>query len=79
MPKDCESCRHYFKPGEVAVCTSVDVNRHVERSLDRPVAIRTAVSICDGKYHEPRTPAAGSAFIQITRERSMSATGGAHA
>lgn len=86
MPKKCESCRHYtaYKiPKGDGECSQPIIGATAPCNLGR-LRITAAREICnkegDGHfvYFEPKDPATGAAFIQITREpRARVATGGA--
>lgn len=80
MPNKCTSCR-FFRgaiarsgPGgfefDVSTCLHIDL----------PEPLNEALTICDDDhfvYFEPKTPAGGAAFVQITREPAKTMTAAA--
>lgn len=83
MTNKCESCIHYQKETPhhtfgAGRCIQQAVGRKLRRILSDTVRFHTidyAREICNKEgdgifvYFEPKTPTAGAAFVQITRER----------
>lgn len=89
MPKKCESCEHLLRLDpddfEFSICRSTGVNAHETVNFCRVPTMTEAREICNKEgdgifvYFEPKTPTAGAAFVQITREpkATTAAAGGA--